>query len=72
MLVSSVPIVTELLAAPIAVVKGRIGEDVVGLQIGMPIIVEGIAMRDLCVDATDCEVHFREPPRCVIRLLPVD
>jgi hypothetical protein len=48
----------EQLAAPVAVVEGRIGEHVVGLQVWMPVVVKGVAMGDLRVDAADGEVHL--------------
>jgi hypothetical protein len=34
--------------------------------------VEGVAVRDLRVDAANGEVHLGQPPRRVIRLLTVD
>ena len=38
----------------------------------MAVVVEGVAVGDLTFDAADGEVHLREPPRRVVRLLPVD
>ena len=38
----------------------------------MLIVVEGVAVGDLSVDAPDHQVHFRQPPSRVVRLLPVD
>jgi hypothetical protein len=61
-----------LVAAPVAVVERRVGEDVVGLQVGVLVVVEGVAVGDLRVDAADREVHLREAPRRVVRFLPVD
>src|SRR3569833_3290773 len=49
-------VVLEQLAAPVAVVEGRVGEHVVGLEVGVPIVVEGIAVADLRVDAADCNL----------------
>jgi len=55
-----------------AVVEGRIGEHVVGLEVGVPVVVEGVAVGDLRVDTSDGEVHLCQPPGGVVRLLPVD
>ena len=38
----------------------------------MAVVVEGIAVGDLALDAADGEVHLGEPPRRVVRLLAVD
>ena len=62
----------QALAAPVADVEGRIGEDEVGLQVGVAVVVEGVAVGDLAVDAADGEVHLRQPPGGVVGLLPVD
>ena len=35
-------VVTEELAAPVAHVEGRVGEDIVGLEIGVAVVVEGV------------------------------
>ena len=40
-------VVLQKLAAPVAVVEGRVGEDKVGPQVGMAVIVEGVAVCDL-------------------------
>ena len=59
-------------AAPVAVVEGRIGQHVVGFEVRMPVVVEGVAVGNLRVDAADGEVHLGQPPRGVIRFLPVN
>ena len=51
-------------AAPVADVEGRIGEDEVGLEVGEAVIVEGVAVLNLALDAADGEVHLRQPPGC--------
>ncbi len=38
----------------------------------MLVVVKGVAVLDLCVDAADRQVHHAQPPRGVVRLLPVD
>ncbi len=45
---------------------------VVGLEIGVAVVVEGVAAGDLAFDAADSEVHLRQPPGRVVRLLAVD
>ena len=51
-------VILEQLAAPVAVVEGRIGQHVVGLEIRVPVVVEGVAVGDLRVDAANGEVHL--------------
>ncbi len=58
--------------APVGDVKGGISEDEVGPEIGVAVIVEGVTVGDLAVDASDCKVHLGEPPGSVVRLLPID
>ena len=65
-------VVLQQLAAPVAVVERRIGEHVVGLEVGVTVVVEGVAVRDLGVDAADGEVHLGQAPGGVVRLLAVD
>ena len=65
-------VVPEQLAAPVAVVERRVGEDVVGLEVGVAVVVEGVAVGDLGVDAADGEVHLGQAPGRVVRLLAVD
>ena len=65
-------VVAQALAAPVADVEGRIGEDEVGLEVGVAVVVEGVAVGDLAVDAADGEVHLGQPPGGVVRLLAVD
>jgi hypothetical protein len=38
-------VVVQQLAAPVAVVEGRVGEHVVGLEVGVAVVVEGVAVR---------------------------
>ena len=65
-------VVAQQLAAPVAVVERRVGQHVIGLEVGVLVVVKRVAMRDLRVDAADREVHLREPPGRVIRFLAVD
>ena len=47
----------QSLAAPVGDVEGRIGEDVVGAQVGVAVVVEYVAVSDLAFDAADGEFH---------------
>ena len=65
-------VILQQFAAPVAVVEGRIGQHEVGLEVRVPVVVEGVAMGDLRVDAADGEVHLGQPPGGVVGLLAVD
>src|SRR4051794_22480413 len=65
-------VVAELLTAPVADVERRIGEDVIGLEVGQPIGVERVALIDPGLDAADREVHLTQPPSRPIQLLAED
>src|SRR5881628_1997174 len=64
-------VVLEQLAAPVAVIERWIGQNVVGLEVGMLVGVEGVAVRDLCVDAADGEIHLGQAPGGVVGFLAV-
>ena len=49
----------QQITTPVADVEGWVGENKVGLEVREAVIVEGVAVRDLAVDATDGEVHTR-------------
>ena len=66
------PVVTQPLAAPVGNVEWRIGEDIVGPQVGVPVVVEAVAVLNPALDTTDRKVHPRHAPRRVVRLLAVD
>ena len=65
-------VVLEAVAAPVGNVEGRVGEDVVGLQVGMTVVVETVAVGYLALDAADGEVHPGKAPGGVVGLLTVD
>ena len=65
-------IVREPLAAPVGDVEGGIGEYEIGLEIGVAVVVKAVPMGNLPLDAANGEVHLREPPGRIIRLLAVD
>ena len=64
----------EALAAPIGHVEGRIGEDGVGLQILVQIVVEAVGLvgAEVGVDAADGEVHPGQLPGGGGGLLAID
>ena len=65
-------VVSQPVAAPVRDIERRIGEDEVGLQVRVTVVVEGVAVLYLSFDAAYGEVHLGEPPSGVVRLLPVD
>ena len=65
-------VVPQPLAAPVGDVEGRVGEDVVGPQVGVAVVVETVAVLDLGLDAPDREVHLGHPPGGVVGLLAID
>ena len=67
-------VVLQQIAAPVAVVERRVGEDVVGLEVRVQVAVEavGVFLAEVAVDAANGEVHLGQPPGRVVRLLAVD
>ena len=67
-------IALQLVLAPIAVVEWRIGENVIGLNAGVEILVEGIGpfAAKVRFDAANSKVHLGQPPCRGIGLLPVN
>ena len=59
-------------AVPLGDIEGRVGEDVIGAEVGEAVVVERIAALDLGVDAADREVHLGQPPGGVVGFLAVD
>ena len=51
---------------PVGDVEWWVGEDEIGFQIRMTVVVKSIAVGDLAVDATQREIHFCEAPGRVI------
>ena len=52
-------VVAQTVAAPIGYVERWVGEDEVGFEIRMAVIVKRVAVGDLAVDATQRQIHFR-------------
>ena len=65
-------VVGEPLATPVGDVERWIGQDEVGLQVGMAVVVEAVAVGDLPLDGSNGEVHLGQPPGRVVRFLAVD
>ncbi len=63
-----------VLAEPVADVEGKVGEDVVGLEVGVEVVAEGVGacLADIALDAADGEVHEGELPGGGVALLAVD
>ena len=70
--VDPAPVVLQEPSPPVGVVERRVGEDVVGLEVGVAVVVERVAVGDLGVDPADGEVHLGQAPGRVVRLLAVD
>jgi len=67
-------VAAEKLARPVADVEGRVGEDEVGLEVGVLVAEErvGRLLAEPGLDAVDGEVHVGEAPRRGVALLPED
>ena len=68
-------VATELIAGPVAVVEGRVGDNEVGFQVFVGVVEEGafVVPPNLGgVDAPDGEVHLGQPPGGEITFLSVD
>jgi len=67
-------VVPEPVAAPVAHVEGRIGEDVVGLEVLVQVAMEtvGVLVAEIGFDAANGEVHLRQLPRGRVALLTED
>lgn len=64
----------QLRVPPFADIERRIGHDVVGPQVGVPVAGEGVGrfLAEIEVDAADRHVHGREAPGGGIRFLAVN
>ena len=63
-----------VLAEPVGVVEGRIGQDVVGPEVGVEWSAEGVGVlgSEVCLDAPEGEVHDGEAAGGRVALLTVD
>src|SRR6266404_5098266 len=57
-------VLPQVFAAPIAHVERRVGEDEIGLEVGMQILPEtvGVARAEIGVNAANGEIHPRQFP----------
>src|SRR2546430_17688407 len=71
---AELPARVVVFAEPVGVVEGRIGEDEVGVEIGMQIAPEGVGLllAEIGFDAADGEVHHSETAQGGVAPLPVD
>src|SRR3972149_38471 len=65
-------VVAQTVTAPIAVIEVRISKNKIRPEIRMSVVVKSVAVSDLSVDAADGEIHARQAPGGVVRLLSVD
>ncbi len=67
-------VLLEALATPIGHIEGRVGEDIVSLQILVQIVVEAVGLMgaEVGVDAADGQVHLGQLPGGGVGLLAVD
>ena len=63
-----------VLAEPVGVVEGRIGEDVIGAEVGMQVAAEGVGVlgAEVGLDAAQGEIHHGEAAGGGVALLAVD
>ena len=65
-------VVLQQVAAPVADVEGGIGQHDVGLEVGVLVAVEAVALLDVAIQPTNSEVHLAELPGGVVQLLTVE
>ena len=65
-------VVGEPLSAPVGDVERGIGEDKVCFEVGVLVVMKGVAVGDLPLDTANGEVHLGQPPSGVVGLLTVD
>ena len=68
-------VVLEGFLSPVGLVEGRIGEDIVRLEVGVHIVEKrpfGVPRYELRIEMADGEIHFGEFPCRLVRLLTID
>src|SRR5205809_774573 len=67
-------IVLQLVLTPIAVIEWRVGEDVIGFDAWVHILVEAVSpfAAEVCLDPSDGKIHLCQPPCGRIGLLPIN
>ncbi len=71
---AELPAHVVVFAEPVGVVEGRVGEDVVGAEVGMEVAAEGVGVlgAEVGLDAADGEIHHGEAAGGGVALLAVD
>ena len=71
---AELPAHVVVLAEPVGVVEGRVGEDVVGAEVGMEVAAEGVGVlgAEVGLDTAQGEVHHGEAAGGGVALLAVD
>jgi len=57
-------LVWQPIAAPLAHIKGRVGQDVIGLEVFVQVAMEAVGrfVAEIAFSAANGEVHFGQPP----------
>jgi hypothetical protein len=71
---AELPAHVVVLAEPVGVVEGRVGEHVVGAQVGVEVAAEGVGVlgAEVGLDAAQGQVHDGQAPGGGVALLAVD
>lgn len=71
---AKLPAHVVVLPKPVGVVEGRVGEDVIGAEVGMEVAAEGVGVfgAEVGLDAAQGQVHDGEAARGGVALLAVD
>src|SRR6266568_5929141 len=64
-------VVAQAVATPIAVIERRIGEDEVGFEVFVQVILEGVCVvgTQVSFDASNSQIHLSQAPRRRVCLL---
>ena len=65
-------VIPKPLAAPVGNVKGGIGKNVVGAEVGVAVIVEAVAVGDVALYPAQRKIHPGQPPGGIVGLLTPD
>ena len=68
-------IIPEKIPGPVAVIKRRVGDNIIGLQVFVHIVQKRafVVPFDIArIDMADCKVHLRQSPGGLVALLPVN
>ena len=67
-------VVPQQIATPIRYIEGRVGEDVIGPQVGMQVFVKGVRRfgSQVGLDAANGEIHEGQLPGVGVGFFPID